>query len=169
MLLWYAGLAFVIVWAVFRSPAVDHRLVVLGAVLPIVPGLLGWPGWFHGLLLPSVVLVGVLLVARGSRLRQRALLGIPIGMLLFLVLDGAWTSTEELWWPFLGTEVPPLDWPDRPVPLLVLQELVGLAALAWCWVRFGLTDPERRSRFWRTGQLDRALAGPPPGTEPPSC
>ena len=167
MLLWYAGLAFLLVWLVFRSPAVDYRLVVLGAVLPIVPGLLGWPGWFHGLLLPSVVLVLVLLVARGRRLRQRALLGIPIGMYLFLVLDFAWTETDAFWWPFLGTDVPDLTWPDRPVPVLVVQEVIGLLVLVWCWVRFGLTDPERRRRFWRDGQLDRALlAGEP---EPPTC
>lgn len=167
MVLWYAGLAFLLVWLVFRSPAVDHRLVVLGAVLPIVPGLLGWPGWWHGLLVPSVVLVGVLVLARGRRLRQRALLGIPIGMALFLVLDLAWTETEAFWWPFLGREVEPLTWPDRPLPLVAVQEVVGGLVLAWCWVRFGLTDPDRRRRFWRTGQLDRRLlAGEP---EPPTC
>jgi hypothetical protein len=164
VLLWYAGLSMLLVWLVFRSPAVDNRMVVLGAVLPVIPGLLGLPGWFHGLLLPSLALVAVLLVARGRRLRQRALLGIPIGMFLFLVLDFAWTETTTFWWPFLGTEVEPLQWPDRPVPVLVLMELVGLAVLAWCWVRFGLTDPDRRQRFWRTGQLDRdVVGGPGPG------
>ena len=167
MLLWYAGLAFLLVWLVFRSPAVDYRLVILGAVLPIVPGLLGWPGWFHGLLVPSVVLVAVLLVARGRRLRQRALLGIPIGMAFFLVLDFAWTETTTFWWPFLGTSVAPLDWPGRPVPVLVLQEVVGLVVLVWCWVRFGLTESEKRQRFWTTGQLDRSVAAGEPG--PPTC
>lgn len=167
MVLWYAGLAFLIVWLVFRSPAVDYRMVVAGALLPIVPGLLGAPGWLHGLLVPAVALVLVLLVARGQRLRQRALLGIPIGMLLFLVLDGAWSGSSAFWWPFLGAEADPIAWPDRPVGVLVVQELLGLAALAWCWVRFGLTDPDRRRRFWRTGQLDRrVVAGEP---EPPSC
>ena len=158
MLLWYAGLAFLLVWLVFRSPAVDYRLVVLGALLPVIPGVLGAPGWLHGLLVPSVVLVVVLLAARGQRLRQRALLGIPIGMLLFLVLDGAWSGTTAFWWPFLGTEVEAISWPDRPLPVLVGQELVGLGALTWCWVRFGLTDRQRRQDFWRTGHLDRTLA-----------
>jgi hypothetical protein len=158
VLLWYAGLAFLLVWLVFRSPAVDYRMVVLGVLLPVIPGVLGAPGWFHGLLVPSVVLVVVLLAARGQRLRQRALLGIPIGMLLFLVLDGAWSGTTAFWWPFLGTDADPIAWPDRPWPVLVVQELVGLGALAWCWAHFGLADPARRQRFWRTGQLDRTLA-----------
>jgi hypothetical protein len=163
VLLWYAGLAFLLVWLVFRSPAVDYRLVVLGALLPIVPGLLGLPGWFHGLLLPSIVLVAVLIVARGKRLRQRALLGVPIGMALFLVLDFAWTETTAFWWPFLGSDVEPLSWPDRPVPVLVVQEVIGLVVLVWCWLRFGLTDPGRRQRFWRTGQLDRSVVADGPG------
>jgi hypothetical protein len=157
VLLWYAGLAFVIVWAVFRSPAVDYRLVIVGALLPVLPGLLGLPSWFHGLLLPASALGLVLLVARGERLRQRALLGIPIGMLLFLVLDGAWGATTAFWWPFLGTDVEALDWPGRPWPVLLVQEVVGVIALLWCWARFGLSDPGRRSRFLTTGQLDRSI------------
>ena len=35
MFLWFAGGSFVLVWLVFRSPAVDFRLVMLGAVLPV--------------------------------------------------------------------------------------------------------------------------------------
>ena len=27
----------------------------------------------------------------------------------------------------------------------------------WLWGEFGLDDPERRERLWRTGQLDRTL------------
>ena len=53
----------------------------------------------------------------------------------------AWTETTAFWWPFLGTDVEALEWPDRPLPVLVVQEVVGLAVLVWCWVRFGLTDP----------------------------
>jgi hypothetical protein len=44
---------------------------------------------------------------------------------------------------------------ERPVPVIVAQELVGAAALVWCWRRFGLADPSRREAFVRTGRLAR--------------
>ena len=34
MLLWYLGVSVAFVWNVFRSPALDYRLVMLGSVLP---------------------------------------------------------------------------------------------------------------------------------------
>ena len=33
MILWFAGVSFVFVWWVFRSPALDYRLVMLGSIL----------------------------------------------------------------------------------------------------------------------------------------
>ena len=32
MLLWFAGMSFLAVWVVFHDPAIDHRLVMAGAV-----------------------------------------------------------------------------------------------------------------------------------------
>ena len=43
MVLWFAGGAFLLVWLVFRSPAVDYRLVVVGALLPLVELPFGYP------------------------------------------------------------------------------------------------------------------------------
>ena len=53
----------------------------------------------------AVLLAAVMVGARGHRLVQRALLALPIGVLLHLVLDGAWTDTHAFWWPLFGMVV----------------------------------------------------------------
>lgn len=163
MFLWFAGMSFVVVWLVFRSAAVDYRLVMLGALVPLVELPIGEPRVLHSLS-GSVALLGLaMLVTPRRRLVQRRLVAIPIGMFLHLVLDGIWTDTEAFWWPFSGFE-----WSHAELPELarggfdVVLELIGAGCLVWAWRRFGLDDAARRARFWRTGQLDRALAGPGP-------
>ena len=102
MVLWFVGPSVLIVWAVFSSPAADYRFVALGSLVPLLELPVGEPRALHSLTGAAVVLVAVMLGARGRRLVQRRLLGIPIGMLLHLVLDGAWTDTHAFWWPFAG-------------------------------------------------------------------
>ena len=58
----------------------DHRFVVLGAVLPVVEGLVGGPWILHTPILGVALLAAVMLGARGRRLTQRRWLGVPIGM-----------------------------------------------------------------------------------------
>jgi hypothetical protein len=128
---------------VFGDPAMDLRMVVLGALLPDAPLRLT-P--LHSLAAPALALVIVMLSTRrsgpgprpgrrGRRVRRLAL-AVPIGMLLHLVLDGMWARTDVFWWPlagaFPGGRLPSLD---RPLAVLVLQEAAGLAALAWSWTR----------------------------------
>lgn len=158
MLLWFAGGAFLAVWVVFREPAIDYRLVMLGAVVPdAVDGLTGGRWLAHTVLASVVLLTLVMLATRGRRLLRRQLLALPIGTFLHLVLDGAWTDRDVFWWPFLGGQLdgrlPSLD---RGVANVVL-ELLGVAILVWAWRRFELHDPERRARFVRTGRLSRDL------------
>ena len=104
--LWFAGGAFVAVWLVFRSPAIDYRLVILGALLPLVELPIGEPRILHSL-------TGAVAPWRWPcsrprrRLVQRRLVAIPIGMFVHLLLDGIWTDTEAFWWPFAG-----LAWSD---------------------------------------------------------
>ena len=43
MLLWFIGPAIAIVWVVFRSPMADHRMVAVGAVLPLLEAATGGP------------------------------------------------------------------------------------------------------------------------------
>ena len=158
MFLWFVGPSVLIVWGVFRSPTADYRLVALGAVIPLVELVIGGPRIFHALLAPVAVMVAIMVGARGRRLVQRRLLGIPIGMFLHLVLDGAWGDTEAFWWPFLGTDWSTADLPelDRG-PVNVVLELAGLAACWWAWRRFRLDEPERRALFLREGRIGRDI------------
>ena len=160
MLLWFAGCSLVAVWQVFRDPAIDYRLVVAGALLPdAVDVLLGGPRLLHTLLCSVALLVGVMLATRGRRGLRRRLLALPIGTFLHLVLDGTWARTEVFWWPAFGLSLPGGGLPSlgRPALLVAVQELAGLAALAWWWGRFRLSEPSRRRVFLRTGRLGRDL------------
>lgn len=159
MFLWFAGMSFVAVWLVFRSPAVDYRLVVVGSLLPLVELPIGEPRVLHSLTGSVALLALAMVVTPRQRLVQRRLVALPIGTFLHLVLDGAWANTKAFWWPFSG-----LDWSHDALPELarggfdVVLEIAGGVALWWCWQRFGLADPARRDRFLRTGQLDRSVA-----------
>ena len=158
MFLWFAGMAFVAVWVVFKDPALDHRLVIAGALLPDVIDV--WTGgrWFAHTVLASVgLLTVVMLGTQHRRLLRRRLLALPIGTFLHLVLDGMWTDQEVFWWPVAGSEfgeaLPSVARGWLNVPL----ELLGAAALVWAWRRFRLAEPERRRQFLTTGRLGRDL------------
>ncbi|MCY3632036.1 MAG: hypothetical protein OXH29_05115 [bacterium] len=160
MFFWFLALSFVLVALVFDSPALDYRMVMLGSVLPVVELLAGGPWALHTLLAPLVVLIAVMLVTRGRRLVRRRWLGLPIGLFLYLVLDGAWLRTELFWWPVFGAGVDSGDLPDfKPVATLIALELIGLAVGAWAVRRFGLTDRERLRLFYAQGRLDRSRMG----------
>jgi hypothetical protein len=159
--LWFVGGAVLGVWLVFRSPAVDYRLVVLGALIPLAELPIGEPRILHSLTGAVLALGVAMVVTPRRRLVQRRLVAIPIGMFIHLVLDFAWVDTQAFWWPFAG-----LDWSDSPLPELargafdVVLELAGAAALLWCYRRFRLDEADRRTRFLRTGRLDRDVAVP---------
>lgn len=153
MILWHAGLALVIVWNVFRDPAIDHRLVVAGALLPDVVDLAaGRPAIGHTLAASAVALAAVMLSTRGRRRARRRLLALPIGMFLHLVLGGVWARPKVLWWPAFGAA-----FPDGrlfpPLGLAVAAEVAGAWAIGWFIWRFGLVDAERRRAFLRSGRL----------------
>jgi membrane-bound metal-dependent hydrolase YbcI (DUF457 family) len=149
------------VWLVFRSPAIDYRLVVLGALIPLAELPIGEPRILHSLTGAVIALVVAMVATPRRRLVQRRLVAIPIGMLLHLLLDFVWADTQAFWWPFAG-----LAWSDAALPELargafdIVLELLGAAALVWCYRRFRLDEPDRRARFLRTGRLDRDVAVP---------
>jgi hypothetical protein len=160
VLLWFLGGAFVIVWLVFRDPAFDYRLLLIGVLAPdVVDALLGGAGLMHSLLFSVALLAGVMLATIGRRTLRRRLIALPIGTMLHVLLDGAFTDPEVFWWPFSGWTLAG----DAPLPSAerglwnVPLEIAGLAMLAWAWRRFGMSDAERRRLFVRTGHLDRAL------------
>lgn len=162
MVLWFLGLSVAFVWFVFRSPALDYRLVMLGSVLPVGEVVLGGPRLLHTLLASVAILGIVMLATQKRRLVRRRWIGLPIGMMMHLALDGIWARTEVFWWPFFGLAFPPGGLPElgHSLPVALAMELVGAAALAWCFVTFGLRDPENRRTFLHTGHLPRDLAAP---------
>src|SRR4051812_1504427 len=156
MFFWFIGVGALLVVAVFQSPALDYRMVMLGSVVPLLDAVTGGPWVLHTLLAPVVVLVIVMACTRRRRLVRRRWLGLPIGMFIHLVLDGAWTNTDVFWWPFFGSSfgherLPELDRGG----VSVLMELVGIAALVYGVNRYGLGGSDARDRFLRTGQLPR--------------
>lgn len=162
MILWFAGTAFLAVWLVFRDPAIDHRLVIAGAVLPDVVDLVtGGPWLLHTVVFSVAALLGVVLVTRGRRLRRRQWIALPIGLFLHLVFDGVWNDAELFWWPAFGADdgvgVGRLPTFERGLALDVVLEVAGAAILVWAWRRFRLGEPERRAVFVRSGRLGRDL------------
>jgi hypothetical protein len=158
VVLWFVGPSILIVWAVFRSPSADYRLVALGSVVPLAELPIGEPRLLHALAGAAAALVLVMLAARGRRVVQRRWLGVPIGMLLHLVLDGAWADAEAFWWPFLG-----LEWSNAELPeigrgaLNVVLEVIGATVCWWLYRRFRLDEPARRDEFLRTGRVGRDI------------
>lgn len=163
MLLWFAGLSFVLVVAVFRDPGLDERLVMGAATLPAVLDLtLGGVRFLHTLAFPILLLALVMAGTVGRRGLRRRLLALPIGAFVNLVLDGMWSSTRLIAWPLGGLSFGDEQLPTlgRPWPLRLAMEAAGLVALAWSVRRFRLLEPRNRQRFLRSGRLDRALIGP---------
>ncbi|HEY1739604.1 MAG TPA: hypothetical protein VGI86_12880 [Acidimicrobiia bacterium] len=155
MFFWYVGGTVFAIWNVFQTNGLDVRLLALGGLAPvIVDAPFGAMRYGHTLLVPVALLALVMLatVGRGRRLARRRLLSLPIGWLAGLALSGAFTHAHVFWWPAFGTGfgnvalLPPVLW-------IVVFELVGLAALRWCWVRFGLRDPRRRTMLMRQGRV----------------
>src|ERR1041384_5697602 len=100
MVLWFLGVSVAFVFFVFRSPALDYRLVMLGSVLPVGEVVLGGPRVLHTLVAAVAALGVVMLATQKRRLVRRRWICLPIGMMMHLALDGIWARTEVFWWPF---------------------------------------------------------------------
>ncbi len=155
MLLWFVFGSIFGVWNVFQSPGLDFRLIVLGALLPTLLDLpFGEQAYAHTMLAATLALVVTMLATtgRGRRLRRRRALSLAIGWYCGLVLSAAWAHKEVFWWPAFGTSFPHVSlFPAWPI--VVVEELLGLAAAGWVWTRFGLRDSARRGQLVRAGRL----------------
>jgi len=155
MLLWFVFGSIFGVWNVFQSPGLDFRLIALGALLPTLLDLpFGEQAYAHTMLAATLALVVTMLVTtgRGRRLRRRRALSLAIGWYCGLVLSAAWAHKEVFWWPAFGTSFPHVSlFPTWPI--VVVEELLGLAAAWWVWTRFGLRDTVRRRQLVRSGRL----------------
>ncbi len=155
MVLWLVFGSIFGVWNVFQSPGLDFRLIAGGALLPLlIDAPFRSQAYAHTLLSAVVVLTLTMAITsgRGRRLKRRRVLSLSIGWFTSLVLGGAWAQKEVFWWPAFGASRPRAAL-LAPLPLLIVEEILGLAAAWWAWSRFGLDDPVRRSQLWRTGRL----------------
>jgi hypothetical protein len=159
VLVWFVVCAPILVAEVFRSPMVDYRMVVLGAVLPLVEVVTGAFLGLHTLALAVVSLAVAMAATTGHRLVRRRLLGLPIGLFCHLVLDGTWARTRLFWWPAfgLGTVRPPEA--GRSLAWGILLDLGGLVLGWWAWRRYDLADRANRRHLVRTGHLARGVLG----------
>ena len=162
MVLWYLVLAVVGVWAVFDSPALDYRWVMVGSVLPLTDVVIGRPGPLRSL----VTAVAVMLATRGRRIVRRRLLGLPIGLFAHLVLSGVWADTDAFWWPLTGLGLSDAEPPELARGgVSVVLELIAVVVAVWWSRRVGLDTPDDRAVFRSTGQLPR-VSGTTPGGPP---
>jgi hypothetical protein len=160
VLLWYAAGSIFVVWNVFQSAGIDFRAVALGALLPVVVDVPSrHQAYGHALIAPVAALTLVMLLTsgRGRRLLRRRWIGLPIGWFCGLALSGAFASQRVFWWPGFGrsfgnTALLPT------LPVVIVEELLGIGATVWIWTRFGLRDPQRRRELLRRGRL--ALVAP---------
>jgi hypothetical protein len=159
MFAWFIGTAVLAVWWVFRDPSFDYRSLVVGALVPLADLVVVAVGGdvlvLHSVVTAVVVLVAVMLATRGRRQLRKVALGVPIGMMVHLVTTGAWQRTSVFWWPLAGGG---RDDVTHPVVERgwwgVGLEVVGVAACVWLYRRANLSDPDRRTAFWRSGRLD---------------
>lgn len=155
MVIWFVAVSVVLVAVVFRSPAIDYRTVIVGALLPLGEAVLGGPRLLHSVVGAVGLLGAVMLATRGRRLARRRLLGVPIGLMCHLVLDGSFTRTDVFWWPVSGTafaegQIPELE----HLALSLVLEAVGVVAAVWAWRLFGLSERDKLDRFRTQGRLD---------------
>lgn len=159
MFFWFIGTAIVTVGLVFRDPRFDYRLLIVGSVLPIGDAALGGARALHSLTVSVVLLAVLMIVTAGRKPIRKMLLGLPIGMILHLVFDGAWNNTEVFWWPFFG-----FSFDDSRLPIVdrggwsVVLEAAGIGICVWLWRHNGLGNARRRSQFLHDGQLDAVPA-----------
>jgi hypothetical protein len=160
VLLWFLGTAIVSVWFVFRDPSFDYRLLCVGALLPdAVDVWFGGVRALHSVTVSIAVLLTVVIASAGRKRWRKRALALPIGMMLHLVYDGAFSKARVFWWPLGG-----LHFHDDALPSIsrgwldVPLELLGLAMLVWVWRSFGLRARSRRVAFLHTGRLDPVVA-----------
>ena len=155
MFFWFIGTAIVAVRLVFRDPLFDYRLLIVGAVLPLGDAVTGGAGALHTLVLSLVLMVVVMLSTVGRRPVRKLLLGLPIGTMLHLVFDAAWTDPQLFWWPLGGWSFLGLQLPEdaRGLGWNLVLEAVGIALCVWVWRRSRLSDPAARRRFVHEGTL----------------
>jgi hypothetical protein len=152
---WFIGTAIMSVGLVFRDPRFDYRLLIVGSVIPIGDGIFGGSKALHSVTVAILLLALLMVATAGRKPIRKMLLGLPIGMILHLVFDGAWNNTSVFWWPFFG-----VTFDDSRLPVIdrglwgIPFEIVGIVLCVWLWRHNDFSDAARRRQFLRDGELD---------------
>ena len=155
MFFWFIATSVIAIGLVFRDPSFDNRLLIVGSVLPIGEWVFGGARALHSVTVSIAILAVIMIGTKRGSQRRRTLLGLPIGMFLHLVFDGAWADTTTFWWPFTG-----LEFSDTGFPIAerkwgsVVMEMIGVAGCVWLWRKNRLGESARRTRFLADGRLD---------------
>ena len=161
MFFWFIATSIWSVWFVFRDPKFDYRLLAIAALTPdLVDGLLQAFGLAHGAMhsvaTSIAVLFAIMIATAGRRPSRQRLLAIPIGLFMHLIFDGAFSATKTFWWPLTGIALGDKSLPSVERGILNLPlELLGFVACIIAWRDFALSDKTRRSKFLKTGSLQR--------------
>lgn len=161
MFFWFIATSIWSVWFVFRDPKFDYRLLAIAALTPdLVDGLLQAFGLAHGAMHSVVtsiaVLFAIMIATAGRRPSRQRLLAIPIGLFIHLIFDGAFSATKTFWWPLTGIALGDKSLPSVERGILNLPlELLGFVACVIAWRYFVLADKTRRTKFLKTGSLQR--------------
>jgi hypothetical protein len=163
MLMWFVCLSIGGVLIVFRDPRLDHRMVALGSVLPIVADVLfgAATGSFrsvgpgHSMVVHVGLLATAMLTTIGRRRLRKRLIAVCLGGFANLVFGGAWARTDSFIWPltgfgFVGDQ--PLF--ERPLVASLLMEAVGLVIGLVLLDRCRLRQPSRCGAFMTNGSLE---------------
>ncbi|MCU1360576.1 MAG: hypothetical protein JWN99_1865 [Ilumatobacteraceae bacterium] len=157
MFLWFIATSVLTIFLVFTDPMFDYRPLVLGALLPdVIDAPFGGAKVMHSLVGAVGLLALAMAVSVGRRPLRKRLLAVPIGVLLHIVFDGAFTNKNVFWWPFTGGfDGARLPIAERTLVLNLALEAAGAAMLWWSSRAFGLADRDRRRQLVRTGRLTR--------------
>lgn len=173
MLFWHIGGSIFLFRVIFRDPQVDLRFLAAGALLPnVIDALVGVlihegsyrfeRGLGHTLLAAVTVAVLGMWVTRPRTPGRRRAVGVTVGILFHLLLDGIWTVPGLLLWPLAGTNLhsgSAAEWSGVPGaflghPTRLVQEAVGLFYLVWLVHRARRSDPVAWFRLLRTGIIN---------------
>ena len=161
MFFWFIATSIWSVWFVFRDPKFDYRLLAIAALMPdLLDGLFQAFGMAHGAMhsvVTSITVLFVIMIATaGRRPSRQRLLALPIGMFMHLIFDGAFSATKTFWWPLTGARLRDESLPSIERGILNLPlELFGIVSCIIAWRYFALSDKTRRTKFLKTGALNR--------------
>jgi len=168
MLFWYLGAGSGLLLVTLGPRRIDYRLALVGLVLPLADvavrvlafphSRLGVHLYFHTFAFALLLALAVMTFLRGATARRFFV--VPMAVVVHLLLAGMLGDPVGLFWPLLGTHFTHLPagahLAQAVLPLRaadIVKEVLGLGALAYIAVAFGLHRPGPRREFLRAGTL----------------